>query len=89
MWLTGFWLVDLDQIAAGVGEDRYLHRAGVARVHRELAPFFLQAPRLRVDIVNLKRGDRNSFFEDCFLERLGNGIGVGFQDQFHVRISVG
>jgi len=79
-------LVDLDQIATGIGKNRDFHRSLSSRVHRKPDPLFLQSLRFGFNIIDLERRDGDSLLEQRFLKRLGGGIGVGLKHEFHVRV---
>jgi hypothetical protein len=73
-------LVELNQVAAGVGANGDRNRALTGRLLREHDAECLQAPILPVNFVDLERGGRNALLEQTFLKGLADRIGVGFQD---------
>src|SRR5688572_14991185 len=83
------YLVNLDQVAAGVGEDREFHLAREGRFHRELHAGFLESCRLGFNIVYLERRDRDALLEERLLIRFGSGIGVGLEHEFDIIATFG
>jgi hypothetical protein len=77
-------LVDLDQVPAGVGEDRHGDRAGVGRLHRERDAVLLQPLEFCMDVVDLERGQRNALAEQLLLVRLRGRVRVRLERELDV-----
>ena len=81
-------LVHLDQVAAGIGKNRKLHRPLLPRVRRELDTVLLQSICLGFDIVHLKCGERDSLLKHRFLKNFPGRVGIRFKHQLHIRVTI-
>ena len=83
-------LVELDQVAAGIGEDRDRHRRPCAPARmRERDAGRLQPRELGRDVGDLERGHRNPLIEHRPLERLAGRVGVRLEGQLDVVRALG
>src|SRR5215813_7813207 len=79
------WLVDLNEVSAGISENGDSDWTSRRRLYGEYHSACFQKPfELRMDVVNLERGDGNPLFEYRFLKRLRGGVRVGFEHEFDV-----
>ena len=77
------WLVDLNEVSAGISENGDRDWTSRRRLYGEYHSACFQKPfELRMDVVNLERGDGNPLFEYRFLKRLRGGVRVGFEHEF-------
>src|SRR5688572_15941633 len=67
-------LIDLDEISAGVGEDRDLHRSGRSWRHCENDAELFQATNFRLEVIDFECGRRDVLLEQrrlkCFTRRV-------------------
>src|SRR5882724_9435155 len=82
------WLIDLDEIAAGVGKHGNRNRAGLRRLDAEHDTVRLEPPVFFIEVRNLESSQRYALLEHRFLERLARRIGIRFKCEFDIRIPI-
>ena len=77
-------LVELNQVAAGVDENRHRHGAHLLRRTREFHALPLESLEFRLDVVDLECRRRNPLFEQRLLIRARRGVCVRLERQLGV-----
>ena len=72
---------DLDQVAAGVVENRRGHRPHLQRLLGEAHTEPAQPLELGPDVVDGELGERDAVRDERVLERLRRGMGAGLQQE--------
>ena len=76
--------MELNQVAAGIGEDCDDHRPRVCRLAKERNAEGLQPLVLARDIGGLESGQGYALLEHGLLKGLGGWVRIGFQREFEV-----
>lgn len=80
---------DLDQVPAGVVEDRGRHRADIRWLLRELHAKPLEPLALRVDVLDGERCEGDAVADQRLLEWLGGRMFVGLKHELRAGRVVG